>query len=40
MVLNDQNIAKLDSDEKKDVAHQLNRRTEFKVISTTYLPKE
>ncbi|WP_320052081.1 OmpA family protein [uncultured Acetobacteroides sp.] len=40
MVLNDQNIAKLDSDEKKDVAHQLNRRTEFKVISTTYIAKE
>ncbi len=39
-VLNDQNIAILDSDEKKDIAHQLNRRTEFKVISTTYVSKE
>lgn len=38
-VLDDQFIAKLDSDQKKDVAHQLNRRTEFKVISTTYMPK-
>lgn len=39
MVLNDQTIAILASDEQKDVAHQLNRRTEFKVISNTYIPK-
>lgn len=39
-VLNEQNIAKFDSDDKKDIAHQLNRRTEFKVISTTYVSKE
>lgn len=40
MVLNEQNVTTLDSEEKKNVAHQLNRRTEFKVISTTYLPKD
>jgi peptidoglycan-associated lipoprotein len=40
MVLNDESIAKLDSEEKKDIAHQLNRRTEFRVISTTYIAKE
>lgn len=39
-VLDDQFIAKLDSDQKKDISHQLNRRTEFRVISTTYMPKE
>ncbi len=39
MILNDQNVTALDNEEKKNVAHQLNRRTEFKVISTTYLPK-
>lgn len=38
-ILNDSFINKLESEEKKDAAHQLNRRTEFKVISTTYIPR-
>jgi peptidoglycan-associated lipoprotein len=38
--LNEETINKLDSEQKRDIAHQLNRRTEFRVISSTYLPKE
>lgn len=37
--LNEQIISSLTNDEQKDIAHQLNRRTEFKVISSTYMPK-
>jgi len=37
--LNDQIISSLTNDEQKDIAHQLNRRTEFKVISSTYMQK-
>ncbi|MCD4774267.1 MAG: OmpA family protein [Bacteroidales bacterium] len=32
-------IASLDSDEEKEAAHQLNRRTEFMVISKDFVPK-
>lgn len=37
--LNEQIISSLTNDEQKDIAHQLNRRTEFKVISSTYMQK-
>ena len=32
-------IASIDSDEEKEAAHQLNRRTEFMVISKDFVPK-
>ena len=32
-------IASLNSDEEKEAAHQLNRRTEFMVISKDFVPK-
>jgi len=31
-------IEKLPSEEQQEIAHQVNRRTEFQVISTTYQP--
>jgi hypothetical protein len=30
----------LPNDQDKEIAHQLNRRTEFRVMSTDYVPKE
>ena len=38
-VINDAFIAKLVGDELKEEAHQLNRRTEFKVLRNDYVPK-
>jgi peptidoglycan-associated lipoprotein len=35
-VLNDQYINSLANDEQKEIAHQINRRTEFKVLRTDY----
>jgi peptidoglycan-associated lipoprotein len=35
--LNDQFINSLATDELKEIAHQINRRTEFKVLSTDYI---
>lgn len=32
-------INELSSEEEQEIAHQINRRTEFKVISTSYVPK-
>lgn len=40
MALSDSVINTLATEEQKDIAHQLNRRTEFKVISNTYIPKK
>lgn len=37
-VINDAFIAKLAGDELKEEAHQLNRRTEFKVLRNDYVP--
>jgi peptidoglycan-associated lipoprotein len=37
-VLTEQYINGLASQEQKDIANQLNRRTEFKVTSTNYIP--
>lgn len=39
-VINDAFIAKLSTTELKEEAHQLNRRTEFKVLRNDYVPKE
>ena len=36
--LNDQLINSLANDEQKEIAHQINRRTEFKVLRTDYEP--
>lgn len=36
-VLNDANIGKLKTPSEKEQAHQLNRRTEFKVLRTNYV---
>lgn len=38
-VINDAFITKLVGDELKEEAHQLNRRTEFKVLRNDYVPK-
>lgn len=38
-VINDAFIAKLATTELKEEAHQLNRRTEFKVLRNDYVPK-
>lgn len=35
-VLNEQFINSLPNDEQKEIAHQINRRTEFRVLSTEY----
>jgi peptidoglycan-associated lipoprotein len=36
--LTEQYINSLANDEQREVAHQINRRTEFKVLSTDYEP--
>jgi len=33
-------IEKLPNDQDREIAHQLNRRTEFRVLSSDYIPKE
>jgi peptidoglycan-associated lipoprotein len=38
-VINDAFIAKLATEEMKEEAHQLNRRTEFKVLRNDFVPK-
>lgn len=37
--ITDQFIARLKSNDEKEAAHQLNRRTEFKVLRDDYVPK-
>jgi peptidoglycan-associated lipoprotein len=39
-VLTEQFINTLPNDEQKEIAHQINRRTEFKVLRTDYQPKK
>jgi peptidoglycan-associated lipoprotein len=39
-VLNDQFINSLPNDEQKEIAHQINRRTEFRVLRTDYESKK
>ncbi|MFC2176608.1 OmpA family protein, partial [Bacteroidota bacterium] len=39
-VINDSFINRLATDELKEEAHQLNRRTEFKVLRNDFVPKE
>ena len=34
--LTEQYINSLDNDEQKEIAHQINRRTEFRVLRTDY----
>ena len=36
--LSEQYINTLASDEEKEIAHQINRRTEFRVLRTDYEP--
>lgn len=36
--LTEQYINALQSDEQKEIAHQINRRTEFRVLKTDYVP--
>ncbi len=36
--LNEQYINSLASEEQKEIAHQINRRTEFRVLRTDYVP--
>lgn len=38
--ISDAKIAKMDTEEEKEAAHQKNRRTEFAVLSFDYIPKE
>ena len=40
VTLNDQYINSLPNDEQKEIAHQINRRTEFKVLRTDYEEKK
>jgi len=37
-ILNDENIEKLEGNDLKEFAHQLNRRTTFKVVNSDYHP--
>ena len=37
--ITDDYIAKLKSDPEKEEAHQMNRRTEFRVLRSDYVPK-
>ncbi len=39
-VLDEAYIDQLDTEMEKEVAHQLNRRTEFRVLRTDYVPSE
>ena len=39
-LLNDEFINALQSEEQREVCHQLNRRTEFRVLSTNYKPAD
>jgi len=36
-ILNEQFITALTTTQEKEIAHQLNRRTEFKVLSVDYI---
>jgi peptidoglycan-associated lipoprotein len=38
--LSEQYINSLASEEQKEIAHQINRRTEFRVLRTDYEPKK
>jgi len=40
VTLNEQYINSLASEEQKEIAHQINRRTEFRVLRTDYVPAE
>ncbi|MBL8003115.1 MAG: OmpA family protein [Flavobacteriales bacterium] len=39
-LVTDEQIAKMGTKEEKEAAHQRNRRTDFKVLSFDYVPKE
>jgi hypothetical protein len=39
-LISDADIAKASTDEEKESLHQKNRRTEFKILRTDYVPKE
>lgn len=39
-VLNEAFINNLNTETQKEIAHQLNRRTEFRVLSTNYVPSD
>ena len=39
LLVTDAEINKLPTEEEREAAHQLNRRTEFTVLSTDYIPK-
>jgi peptidoglycan-associated lipoprotein len=38
--LSEQYINSLSGEEQKEIAHQINRRTEFRVLRTDYEPKK
>jgi peptidoglycan-associated lipoprotein len=38
-LISDEEIKKMATKEEKEAAHQMNRRTDFKVISYDYVPK-
>lgn len=40
LLISDADIAKLASEEEREAAHQINRRTEFSILSEDYIPKE
>ncbi len=38
-VLSESNINNLADDQQSEIAHQINRRTEFRVLSTDFEPE-
>lgn len=40
LLISDEEINKLATEEEREAAHQLNRRTEFSVLSFDYVPKD
>lgn len=39
LLISDKEIAKMATQEEKEMAHQTNRRTEFKILSLDYIPE-
>ena len=39
LLISDSKIRKMKTEEEKEAAHQKNRRTEFQVLRTDYVPK-
>jgi len=40
LLITDAKIKKMKTEEEKEVAHQKNRRTEFEILRSDYIPKD